>query len=227
MSALHNRLQVCFDRAGPENIWRPIYDLDGTLLAEGHEDMRDGSPDDLAQIDFFGRQVLDLGCNYGYYSFLAKRMGASSVVGIDIDEDAICGCRLLSCLYGLSGMEFQVCDFSRLALNTSFDCTLLINFIGKKSLCKGIVPILDIVRMHSRGDIVLSARLRYNIPRSLQVFPEHLVELYGAEYVREDSFSLVAFLRDFFGNQRQMTIISPNYADQTLKRTFLFALDRK
>jgi SAM-dependent methyltransferase len=227
MSALLNRLQVCFDRVEPENIWRPVYDQDGILLADGHEDMRDGSPADLAQIDFFGKQVLDLGCNFGYYSFLTKRMGASSVVGIDIDEDAICGCRLLSRLYGFTGMEFQVCDLCRLALNTSFDCTLLINFIGKKSLCKGIVPILDIVRTHSRGDIILSARLCYNIPHSLQVFPERLVQLYGADYVREDSFSLVAFLRDFFGNQRQMTIISPNYADQTLKRTFLFTLDRQ
>jgi len=218
------QLKALLDRVDPENIWRPIYDVDGTLLVDGHGDMRDGSPDDLAQVDFSGKQVLDLGCNFGYYSFLTKRLGAESVVGVDIDEDAIEGCRLLSRLYDFSGIEFLACDFTELALKQCFDCTLLINFIGKKSLCKGIVPILEIVRTHSRGDIILSARIVYNISRNLKVLPEQLVDLYGADYVRGDSFYLAEFLHDFFGEQRQMTIISPDYADRTRKRTLLFAL---
>jgi len=216
------QLKALLDSVDPEKIWRPIYDADGTLLADGHEDMRNGSPDDLARVDFADKQVLDLGCNFGYYSFLTKRLGAKSVVGVDIDEDAIAGCRLLTRLYDFSGMEFLACDFTKLALQQRFDCTLLINFIGKKSLCKGIVPILEIVLAHSRADIIISARPVYNIPHSLKVLPEQLVDLYGADYVRGDSFYLAEFLHDFFSDGRQLSIISPDYADQTLKRTLLF-----
>lgn len=220
----NDQIKCLLDRVDREKVWRPIYDVDGTLLADGHEDMRDGSPDDLAQVDFFGQHVLDLGCNFGYYSFLVKRLGAKYVVGVDVDEDAIEGCRLLTRLYDFSGMEFLTCDFTGLALGQRFDCILFINFIGKRSLGKGIAPILEVIRIHSRGDIILSARPLYNISRSLKAVPEQLVDLYGTDYIRGDSFFLAEFLQDFFGGQRRMSIISPDYADQTLKRTFLFSL---
>lgn len=35
-------------------------------------------------LDFKNKKVLDIGCFDGYYSFMASKMGASSVVGIDI-----------------------------------------------------------------------------------------------------------------------------------------------
>ncbi len=223
MTSIYTQLKTLVEQTKPEDVWRPVYAPDGELLAAGHEDMRDGSPDVLARIDFVGKNVLDLGCNFGFYSLLAKRQGAASVVGVDIDPNAILGCKLLARLYDYSGMEFLSCDFTGLALDPCFDCILLINFIGKKSICKGIVPILETVRTLSRGDILLSARPVYTIARSLQSSPEQLVGLYGADYIREGSLYLAEFLRDFFGDQWSSSIISPDYADQTLKRTFLFS----
>jgi SAM-dependent methyltransferase len=220
---LRTQLKTLLEQTAPEDIWRPVSAPDGELLAEGHEDMRDGSPDVLAQVDFAGKNVLDLGCNFGFYSLLAKRQGAASVVGVDIDQNVICGCRLLARLYGYLGMEFIARDFTGLALDTCFDCILLINFIGKKSICKGIVPILETVRTLSRGDIILSARPVYNISHSLQSSPEQLVGAYGGNYIRKGSLYLVEFLRDFFGDHWVCSIISPDYADQTLKRTLLFS----
>ena len=38
------------------------------------------------QFDFSNKTVLDIGCNSGQYSFHAKKKGARSVTGIDIDE---------------------------------------------------------------------------------------------------------------------------------------------
>lgn len=222
MTHLKQQIRSLLDRAEPEDIWRPIVDDQGALLAAGHEDMRDGSPDDLTSVDFSGKRVLDLGCNYGYYSFLAKRFGAESVVGIDIDSNGIAGCRLLARLYDFKNMDFQCSDFTRLTLNERFDCILLINFIGKRSVCKGIKQVLATVRTHARGEIILSARLEYDIVRNLQDLPERLVDLYGRQYVRENRLYLSRFLHDFFSDRWRMSIISPDYADKTLKRTFLF-----
>src|SRR5262245_29955180 len=41
--------------------------------------------DNIADFDFAGRRVLDLGCRDGMFSFAAERRGASSVHGIDND----------------------------------------------------------------------------------------------------------------------------------------------
>ncbi len=222
MANVKMQLRKLLDRVNPETIWRPIVDRDGSLLAPGHEDMRDGSPDDLARLDFAGKHVLDLGCNFGYYSFLVKRLGAESVVGVDLDSNAVAGCRLLAELYGLSNMEFLASDFINLPLTTQFDCTMLINYIGKRSVSKGIVPILETLRTYSHGEIILTARLKYNISHNLQASPEQLRKIYGERYVRGENFYLVEFLQDFFHDRRSMSYISPDYDDKTLKRTLLF-----
>ena len=204
---------------GPENIWRPVYDERGQLLADGHEDMRDGAPEDLAGFDFQGKSVLDMGCNLGFYSFLAKRLGAGTVVGLDIDSQAILGCSLLSELYGMDDVHFSCIDFSTFTSDRPFDVVLLINFIGKKSLVKGIQPVLDICRRYAAEAIIVSARCRYHIQRSLGVKPEYISKKYGKKYVQDEWFNTTLFLQDYLG--ATLTQLSPNYDDTTLKRSFL------
>ncbi len=222
MPDLKTKLRHLLERVGPENIWRPIVDKDGSLLVDGHEDMRDGSPDDLARVDFSGKHVLDLGCNYGYYSFLVKRLGAESVVGVDIDAEAIAGCRLLADLYGFTNVEFLISDIINIPLATKFDCAMLVNFIGKRSVCKGIVPILETLRRHSQGEILLTTRIKYNISHNLEASPKQLCEIYGEKYIRAGNLYLVEFIQDFFQDTMVMSFISPDYQDKTLKRTLLF-----
>ena len=41
----------------------------------------------LAEVDFKGKRILDVGCLDGRYSFYAERQGASEVVAIDINEE--------------------------------------------------------------------------------------------------------------------------------------------
>jgi len=205
---------------GRENIWRPVEDGQGNLLASGHEDMRDGAPEDLAGIGFQGKSVLDLGCNLGFYSFLAKRAGAATVHGLDIDPQAIELCTLLQKMYGLADMRFACLDFTGFASEQPFDLVLLINFIGKRSLVKGIQPILDVCQRCAGRDIVLSARCRYHIQRSLRVEPDYMRKKYGKKYVRDGWFDTFLFLQDYLG--RDVRQLSPDFKDTTLKRTLLF-----
>ncbi len=207
---------------GPENIWRPVYDELGNLLADGHEDMRDTGPGDLAAFDFKGRSVLDLGCNLGYYSFLVKRSGADSVLGLDIDAQAIRICTLLSRLYGMDDIDFSCTDFAGFDSDKIFDVVLLINFIGKRSLVKGIGPVLDVCRRYGKEAIIISARCRYHIRRSLGVEPAVMAKKYGSRYVQGEWFDTRLFLRHYLG--ADLVQLSPDYEDTTLKRTFLFRL---
>ncbi len=204
---------------GPENIWRPVFDERGQLLADGHEDMRDGAPEDLAGFDFQSKSVLDMGCNLGFYSFLAKRLGGGTVAGLDIDSRAIYGCSLLSELYGMDDIYFSCIDFCTFTSDRPFDVVLLINFIGKKSLVKGIQPVLDICRRYAAEAVIVSARCRYHIQRSLGVDLEYMRKKYGEKYVQGEWFNTTLFLQDYLG--ANLTQLSPNYDDTTLKRSFL------
>jgi SAM-dependent methyltransferase len=210
------------DRVGSEDIWRSIYDADHVLLAAGHEDMRDGSPEVLSQINFRGRNVLDLGCNFGFYSFLAKRRGAKRVVGADIDARAIEGCELLQDLYGFVNMQFHALDFTSLDLTERFHIGMLINFIGKRSLRKGIQKVLDLLSRYSETTMVITARPSYDITGQLVTRPEQIIQHYGSSYIVGNRFDVMDYLKDFYGDQWHMSIISPDYADRTIKRTFVF-----
>lgn len=55
-----------------------------------------------------GLSVLDIGCNEGYYSFAASRMGASEVTGIDLRQENISCAKQLKQLFGYDGCNFQI-----------------------------------------------------------------------------------------------------------------------
>ncbi len=214
------KLIQLLDEMGPENIWRPVYDEQGQMIADGHEDSRSTAPDDLATVAYQRRTVLDLGCNLGTYAFLAKRGDAQSVAGMDSDPLAIRGCKLLCQLYGLDNMEFVCDDFTGHAGETRYDIVQLINFIGRRSLVKGIQPMLDVCRRLARESLLLSIRCKYPIRRGLSVEPAHMESVYGKKYVDGDIFDAASFVQDYLGMPYRQ--LSPDYEDRTLKRTFLF-----
>ena len=218
---LRAELKQLLKSAGPEKIWRPVYDNEKVLLADGHEDMRDGCPRDLSIVDFQGKTVLDIGCNFGFYSFLAKQKGAGEVVGVDIDEWAIKGCRLLQALYGFENMHFSVADFTKPDFYRVFDISIMINFIGKKLIIDGIYATLKAAERLSRSTMIISALPHYSIPKHLKGDTETIIRHYSSDYIKNNRFFLVDFLRDYFRDNWDMSIISPDY-DDSVKETLLF-----
>jgi len=208
---------------GPENIWRPVYDAEDNLLAEGVADRRDGSAEDLDGVDFRGRSVVDLGCNFGYFSFLARRLGAISVVGVDIDPRAVRGAEILRDLQGLGGVSFHQGDFASFGPGEQFDIGLLVNYIGKRSVRKGVQTVLRAVERLSRRQMVVSARPVYHGPTHLGLDTEALARLYPSRYLEGGEFFLMDFVIDFFHDDWEARILSPNYPDRSVKRTLLFS----
>lgn len=218
---LRAELVKLLQNVGQENIWRPVHDNENVLLAGGHEDMRDGCPRDLSIVNFQEKTVLDIGCNFGFYSFLAKRLGAKKVVGIDIDERAITGCNLLKALYGLDDMHFYAGDLTELNFSDVFDISIMINFIGKEFVIEGIHGTLNVVEQLSQSAMIISAQPNYGIVKHLGGNTKNIIRLYPTRYIKNHRFFLVDFLRDYFRDNWDMSIISPDY-DDPVKRTLLF-----
>ena len=60
---------------------------------------------DIGTLD--GMRVLDIGCNEGYYSFAARRLGAEEVVGIDLRSENIECAQKLADVYGYNRCSFR------------------------------------------------------------------------------------------------------------------------
>ncbi|HMH50499.1 MAG TPA: DUF1698 domain-containing protein [Candidatus Acidoferrum sp.] len=80
---------------------------------------RHGFPKDLA-----GQTVLDIGCNAGFYSFVAKLRGAKSVLGLDSQPHYVEQALLMREILGLD-VEFRVSDGHDLDANAgTFDVVI-------------------------------------------------------------------------------------------------------
>jgi len=194
---------------------------DGRILAQGREPFADTHPDDLGRLDFRGKSVLDLGCNFGFYSFLLRRLGAGRVVGVDSDPRAVAGCRCLKEIWGYEDMEFHCADFTNQPLSGPFDVVLFLNYLGKRSLCKGMTALIAQVRDLARQWVVLSARPAYRLPGRVPCSAARLRDLYGPEVVRDDRLDVACLVRRVFGPRWRWTRISAPCVDPTIKVTWL------
>lgn len=96
------------------------------LATEGRD--RSGTARLIFPEDLTGKTVLDLGCAEGYFSFEAKKRGASRVVGLDVETDVIRRNRLLADCLNLD-VEFGVINLEREKLSEKFDYVLCLNVL--------------------------------------------------------------------------------------------------
>lgn len=97
------------ERLGP---WYHSYELADWLNIEGEHRGHEILPliDDLGfPADFSGQSVLDVACNSGFYSFVARARGATSALGIELFPRAVEQARFIEGLLGLD-VEFVVED---------------------------------------------------------------------------------------------------------------------
>ena len=105
--------------------------------------------------DLSGRSVLDVGCNAGFYSFEAKRLGAKRVLGIDAQRREIAQARLAAEVLGLD-VAFQrssVYDLS-IADAGAFDLVLALGLLYH---CRH--PLLALERLFevTRGTLIVES----------------------------------------------------------------------
>ncbi len=215
-------LNGILEKIGPKKIWRPVYDSNGKLLAEGIADERDGHPDDFSNIDFSGKTVVDLGCNLGFYSFLASQKGAEHVLGMDIDRLVIKGAEILRDLHGIEGVDFLCSDFSEPFFSRTFGLTLVVDFFGKGFITQGIEGFLSAIERMTRDGMVISARNHYRIEKHFNGNIKTLKDIYPLNYIRNGRFYLIEYISDYFKRNWEMTILSGQDHDIGSKKTLYF-----
>jgi len=204
---LQQQLEPIIRKVGPENIWRPIHDRSGHLLFEGVGHYTQIIQKALETVNFSRKSVVDLGCNFGFYSFYAAQKGAARVVGIDSDPDIIRGCRILARHYRIANVEFHVADFIYGDLPGTYEIALMVDFIGKNVIRKEkLLPCLSRLMKIARQCIFMSLIPEYEIHEDLMLSPDWVARRYGAPFVRNSRFSLIGLVQSLLGESWDISI---------------------
>lgn len=203
----------------PESVWRPVHDHSGALLRRGGGKFDDILDETLAEVTVAGRDIVDLGCNLGSYSLLAARMGARRVLGVDIDEAVIRGCRMLAEDFGLSNMEFKTADFLKEDLKERFDLGLLVDFIGRSVVAKGkLRACLDAVARASSSELLLTLRPEYAIGEDLGREPRELERHYPGRFMRQGRILVLEYAVAVLSKEWEIRVDQPGrFREHNLK----------
>ena len=203
------QLETILQQVGPQRIWRPVYVPGNKKLADGIGDQSDGLPQDLSRIDFRGKTVVDLGCNFGYYTFMVKEAGARHVTGIDRDPRIIQGCRRLKDLWDVGNVTFVAGDIASSNGIGSYDTGMMIDFIGKATVISGdFKGYLDVLERLSQKEMILSIRPAYNVRKHLDNDIEGLTQKYPEDFLRHNHFQTLDYVLERFGPDWHMEIVS-------------------
>lgn len=209
----------------PEHRYRTVYDADFSVLVPGKEAIDADTLEVFSKIGFAGRTVVDLGCNFGFFTFQASRLGASSVVGVDREARVLAGCELLKDHFGIANVSFERHDIDDQACALparQFDIAMLVEFIGKTFVVENRVgPALAFLERLSRRELIVSVQKVYWIRKELGTTPQRLREIYPDRYVRGGDFLLLDYVRDFLAPRWRMETLSPMTEDYEKPRKFL------
>ena len=216
-------LEEILKSVGPQNIWHPVVVRGDKLLANGIGETADGIRDRDGVLDFEGKTVVDLGCNFGYYSFFVRNAGASDVLGIDLDERIIRGCEILKALHDVDRVNFRPLDITNANDVGKFDIGMLIDIIGRDKIRTGAAKdFLNSLERMSQKEMLLTLRPRYHIEKKLRTDIQRLRENYPVDYIRNSYFYMVDYVRDRFKAAWEMHIISGQNDPEGTKQTLHF-----
>lgn len=209
--SIAEKMREIASQVGPEHVYRTVYDEDLRVLVPGKEDINAEILDTFSRIDFTGKSVVDLGCNFGFFTFYAARLGARQVVGVDREEGVLQGCEVLK-EYFNSPVSFEAHDIYDPACTLpkrTFDIAMLVEFIGKTFIVENrIASTLGFLERLSKRELIVSVQKIYWIRKELGTTPEALRGMYTDRYVQGGSFFLLDYVRDFFAPRWRMEPIS-------------------
>ncbi|MFO7875608.1 MAG: methyltransferase domain-containing protein [Desulfovermiculus sp.] len=110
---------------------------------------------ELEKLDFIGKSVLDVGCNSGQYSLLAKKKGALRVVGVDIDSHRIHQAKVLAANENLS-VDFQLGGIEMVPSLGQFDIVICIAVLTE---IENVLGGLRILRESTGGQTIIEMGL--------------------------------------------------------------------
>lgn len=209
----------------PEHRYRTVYDTDFNILVPGKEPIERGTLEAFSRINFAGHTVVDIGCNFGFFTFQARRLGAARVVGVDCEARVLAGCSLLQEHFHLDGVSFECHDIDDPACplpRRRFDIAMLVEFIGKNLVAQNkVAPALAFLERLSDRELVVSVQKIYWIHKELRTTPGRLRAIYPSRYIDGGDFRLLDYVRDFLAPRWRMEALSSMAPGYEKSRKFL------
>lgn len=211
-----------------ENIYRSVYGPDGNLLAEGVQPLRKQLIDDFRKVDFKGKKVIDLGCNFGFFSFLAQELGAKKITAVDSVPEVVRGGTLLAAANNVENIHFTTFNFETPEKDLGkFDMVMLIEFFGKTNIRKQKVEsIIKFMKSIAGNELLFAMRPINRIEKDLKLTAAAFSGLYPEKYIADGNFYLLEYIKDILADE---WIISPvsEYDGRFCKPKILFLCRKK
>lgn len=212
--SVERQLRPILDQIEDHDIWYPLYNIQGRPVFSGRDKYEEFYTDLDCYVYFTGKTVIDLGCNLGHYSFLAARLGAAQVVGLDINEKMIRACNILRDYLDLSQVEFKTTDFLSATPNNRYDIVLMIDYIGKNTINKfKLKQALVAAESRSRKEILFTFHHAYTIHGKLKTTEENLIPFYTADFIRDGKFQVLNYVKNHFAGKGLMTVFNLEKCD--------------
>jgi len=206
------RLRELVSGLSPEHVYRTIYDENLNPVIVGTEPLDPQGLEDFRKVDFAGKSVVDLGCNFGFFAFQARRLGAASVVAVDRESGVLEGAAMLRDIFGLDGIDFLSCDIDQpgnCLSGRKFDTAMLVEFIGKTFVRAGLIPrTLAFLETLSDKELVLSVQKSYMIRKELGTTPDEMRRHYPDQYIKDGDVLVLDYVRDFFKDRWTIDMLS-------------------
>ncbi|QJT07510.1 methyltransferase domain-containing protein [Oceanidesulfovibrio marinus] len=202
------RLEALISSISHPDLWRPVEEVEQVLTTGSIEGTGDPNTKDFLLVDVSGKEILDLGCNVGYYTYLALKRGAKHVVGEDIIPESLEIARILGEKHNCPGAEFREGSFFT-RNGAQHEMVFFIDIIGNNSVREGrAVDQFDAAVRAVGKELIISVRPVFVPERHLaglkgappleQIW-EELRETYGGEYCRGDHFYFLEWAHDRLG----------------------------
>lgn len=206
------RLRELVAGLDPQHVYRTIYDEDLRPIIHGAEPLDRQGLTDFSRVDFSGKRVVDLGCNFGFFAFQARRLGAAEVLGVDREQGVLDGAAMLRDVFGLDAIRFLACDIEKrpnCLVGRSFDLVMLVEFIGKTYVREGRIPeVLAFLETLAGRELVLSVQKTYMIRKELGTTVKDMAQHYPARYIQDGEVLVLDFVRDFFKDRWSVEMLS-------------------
>ncbi len=222
------RLQSILANIDKSDIYRSVYDKEGKLLASGFTTVKQRLVNDYCKVDFTGKSVVDLGCNFGFFTFLAARQGAKHVTGLDYLPKIVEGGQHLVAVLGYDNVSFRKFNIEKPDENIAkFDIAMLVDFFGKSNIRKQKIDgLLNFLKSLSDTELLLAFRPINRIEKDLKLTDAAFSRLYPARYISDGLFYLIDYINDNMADQWEMSAVS-DYKGEISKDKLLFHCKKK
>ena len=176
----------------------------------------------LSDYSLKDKEILDVGCSEGFFSFMFSKLGASKVVGIDADNLAIEKANFVKKILTCKNIEFKKGNvYEELSNEASYDLVLCLGFLHR---IPSPYDFLNLIQKNTNSIIFEWKSPPDEPPHSLKLWWDGVNKednKYSKAYYRISINALITILKEFgFTNFRAID-------DSVKHRPLLFASSQK